>query len=57
MTTLLRGRILTFHGDPQRTGWVSRETILTPANVPHNLNFWGLCAVRGWKCAAAQQRP
>jgi hypothetical protein len=25
--------ILTFHGDPQRTGWISRETLLTPANV------------------------
>jgi hypothetical protein len=25
--------VLTFHGDRQRTGWVSNETILTPANV------------------------
>jgi hypothetical protein len=25
--------VATFHGDPQRTGWISRETILTPANV------------------------
>ncbi len=24
---------LTFHGNPQRTGWISNETILTPANV------------------------
>jgi len=23
----------TFHGDPQRTGWISRESILTPARV------------------------
>ncbi len=25
--------VLTFHGDPQRTGWISHETVLTPANV------------------------
>jgi hypothetical protein len=25
--------ILTFHGDPQRTGWISRERVLTPGNV------------------------
>src|SRR5579872_5681346 len=25
--------VLTFHGDPQRTGWISNESILTPANV------------------------
>ncbi len=25
--------VLTFHGDPQRTGWISKETVLTPANV------------------------
>jgi len=25
--------VLTFHGDSQRTGWIPRETILTPANV------------------------
>jgi hypothetical protein len=25
--------VLTFHGDPQRTGWISNETLLTPANV------------------------
>lgn len=25
--------ILTFHGDPQRTGWISGETLLTPGNV------------------------
>src|ERR1700694_356092 len=25
--------VLTFHGDRQRTGWISNETILTPANV------------------------
>jgi outer membrane protein assembly factor BamB len=25
--------LVTFHGDPQRTGWNSMETILTPANV------------------------
>ena len=25
--------VTTFHGDPQRTGWISRETILTPAAV------------------------
>ena len=25
--------ILTFHGDPQRTGWVSHESVLTPAAV------------------------
>ena len=24
---------LTFHGDPQRSGWNARETVLTPANV------------------------
>jgi mono/diheme cytochrome c family protein len=24
---------LTFHGDPQRTGWNARETVLTPASV------------------------
>ena len=25
--------VLTFHGDRQRTGWISSETILTPASV------------------------
>jgi hypothetical protein len=25
--------ILTFHGDPQRTGWISTESVLTPVNV------------------------
>src|SRR5215831_15580799 len=25
--------VVTFHGDSQRTGWISNETILTPANV------------------------
>ncbi|HEV3199781.1 MAG TPA: malectin domain-containing carbohydrate-binding protein [Bryobacteraceae bacterium] len=25
--------VLTFHGDRQRTGWISNETTLTPANV------------------------
>ena len=25
--------ILTFHGDPQRTGWISHETLLTPERV------------------------
>jgi hypothetical protein len=25
--------VLTFHGNPQRTGWISEETILTPARV------------------------
>jgi len=25
--------ITTYHGDPQRTGWNSHETVLTPANV------------------------
>jgi hypothetical protein len=25
--------VLTFHGDRQRTGWISRESILTPARV------------------------
>ena len=25
--------VLTFHGDRQRTGWISNETILTPRNV------------------------
>ena len=25
--------VLTFHGDRQRTGWISNEAILTPANV------------------------
>jgi hypothetical protein len=24
---------LTFHGDPQRTGWQQHETILTPQDV------------------------
>src|SRR5215469_7288213 len=30
---LAQYNVLTFHGDPQRTGWISHETILTPANV------------------------
>ena len=25
--------VLTFHGDPQRTGWISNESVLTPAGV------------------------
>ena len=25
--------VLSFHGDRQRNGWISNETILTPANV------------------------
>lgn len=25
--------VLTFHGDPQRTGWIAHETVLTPSNV------------------------
>jgi len=35
VSTLTLGQVnyLTFHGDRQRTGWTSTETILTPANV------------------------
>ena len=32
-TVYAQYNVLTFHGDPQRTGWISNETILTPANV------------------------
>ncbi len=32
-TALAQPNFLTFHGDRQRTGWISTETILTPANV------------------------
>lgn len=32
-SALAQFNILTFHGDPQRTGWISDEGVLTPANV------------------------
>jgi hypothetical protein len=32
-SALAQYNILTFHGDAQRTGWISRETVLTPENV------------------------
>ena len=31
--TFAQYNVLTFHGDPQRTGWISNETLLTPAKV------------------------
>jgi hypothetical protein len=31
---------LVFHGNPQRTGWRSNETILTPANVSQLVPVW-----------------
>ncbi len=40
-TALAQPNFLTFHGDPQRTGWISTETILTPANVSSG-NFGSL---------------
>ena len=33
LTAQAQYNVLTFHGDPQRTGWISTETILAPANV------------------------
>ena len=30
---LAQYNVLTFHGDPQRTGWIANENILTPVNV------------------------
>jgi hypothetical protein len=38
---LAQPNFLTFHGDPQRTGWISTETVLTPANVSSG-NFGSL---------------